>query len=315
MKERGGGDLLYPSFKDSVLRLELSNICNHSCIFCVNRNMPRKKIHMREELIYRIIKESVELGVKKAGFFINGEPFISKNLDKYIRFAKDSGFEYIFITTNGALATEESLKNVLNAGLDSIKFSINAGNKESYIKIHCKDDFDKVIRNLMFVYNFRKKSNLDFKILTSFVVTKFTYNEVEDYYNFIKNYVDDIVFFNASSFAGINREEIDELYVDISNKAIPVFESKSESPCKQLFNSINITCEGFLSLCCSEPYNLLSVLDINHMNLKDAWYSKEMVNLRKKHLENNVEDIQCYNCINRTNLDIKPLNNNLYKSS
>ena len=48
------------------------------------------------------------------------------DLPDYIAEAKRIGYSYVYLTSNGSLATPEKAKAALDAGLDSIKFSINA---------------------------------------------------------------------------------------------------------------------------------------------------------------------------------------------
>ena len=48
------------------------------------------------------------------------------------------------------------MKIAIDNGLDSIKFSIHGGTKDTYKKIHGKDDFDRVIKNLIWVDEYRK---------------------------------------------------------------------------------------------------------------------------------------------------------------
>ena len=50
---------LYPSLKGVELRLELSNICNHACIFCPNRKMGRIWREMDEMLVRDLIQQGV----------------------------------------------------------------------------------------------------------------------------------------------------------------------------------------------------------------------------------------------------------------
>lgn len=305
---------LYPDFKGASLRLELSNICNHNCTFCSNSRMTRKRIHMEEELIYRILKEAAEMGIVKVGLFMNGEPFASENLDKYIKYCKDIGYEYVFITTNGSLADEKRLKDVFDAGLDSIKFSINAGTAETYKKIHGHDHFEKVISNLKFAVEYREKSKLNYKILTSFVITKDNMNEMRMHYDNMKNLVDDIVFFRMSNFGGYSVEESETIGVDAVDETLPIFVEKniSKQPCPLLFNYITITCEGYLTLCQGETLNYMAVEDVHGKSLKDAVYSAKMVEMRKRHLTNDLEGTQCYNCIHNVNTKVEPLNKELY---
>ena len=100
------------------------------------------------KMVYRILEEAKNEGSVSVGLFATGEPFLNKDLENYIKFAKKIGYEYIFINTNGAAATLKRMQNAIASGLDSIKFSINAGTKETYKKIHGKDDFERVIKNL-----------------------------------------------------------------------------------------------------------------------------------------------------------------------
>ncbi len=81
-------NLIIEDYSNVELRLELSNICNHKCIFCPNHFHGRKPSSMDKELAFRLIDESSQLGVKKMGLFMNGEPFITENLHEYIAFAK-----------------------------------------------------------------------------------------------------------------------------------------------------------------------------------------------------------------------------------
>ena len=65
--------------------------------------------------------------------------------DQFVKKAKQLGIKRVYITTNGALANIEKVTKCIDAGLDSIKFSINASNREEYKTVHGYDDFDKVI--------------------------------------------------------------------------------------------------------------------------------------------------------------------------
>ena len=79
-----------------------------------------------KKFILSCVKEKVE----EVGLYSTGDPFMAKNLVETIIFAKQNGIKRVYITTNGALATFEKVKRCIDAGLDSIKFSINAGSKK-----------------------------------------------------------------------------------------------------------------------------------------------------------------------------------------
>lgn len=118
---------LKPPFPDNML-LEVTNACNHSCIFCANSKFDRRRGYIDSELAKKILHEAHELGTENVGFYATGEPLMNQNLEEYIRYAKELGYLYIYITTNGALLTKERAKRLIEAGIDSIKISLNAAN-------------------------------------------------------------------------------------------------------------------------------------------------------------------------------------------
>lgn len=289
-----------PLFPKNML-IELTNMCNHSCVFCANSKMSRKKGQIDEVFLFRILKEAFDEGTTEVGFYATGEPFISKNLGRYISEAKKIGYKYVYITTNGALATPERSKEVIEAGLDSIKFSINAGTKETYKIIHGKDDFNNVIDNLRFIANYRKQNNKNFKIFVSYIVTKYNNDEKEKLLDEIGNIIDEIIFLNVANQGGMMYEVNNNLVLDDKEQAA------NKLPCPLLFNSLHITHEGYLTACCIDFQNYLTVADLNTVSLKDAWNSDKFIEFRKRHLKNSIEGTLCYNCIYNRNEDIKPL--------
>lgn len=310
------GESLYPKFEDAIFRLETTNICNHKCLFCPHSKHGRKKREIDPNLAFRLIKEAADLGMKKAGLFINGEPFTSSTIDIYVKYAKDVGFTNIFITTNGSLLTKERLVSIVDAGVDSIKFSFNAGSRETYKQVHGQDDYDKVFENLRFAHEYRQQNRLNYRILSGFVVTQINQNEVEPHYEKIGKYVDDIIFTTLGNYGGYTVDEIKKIDAnDIVEgfENIPIYKYQEKSlPCSMLFNSVYVTCEGYLTLCCNDTLNYLVTEDLNKMSIKEAWYSPKMVEMRTRHLNHDIENTQCNNCIYNKCDDVTPLNEKLF---
>lgn len=303
---------------DGVLvQLEVTNACNHKCIFCPNSSSTRTKKMIDINLAKRVIRECAEFlgNDKKICFHMNGEPLLYKHLPELVEYSKELGYDYCFITTNGSLANEDVLKKLFNAGLDSIKFSINAGSKETYLKIHGSDDYDKAINALKFSWNYRKENNLDYKIYVSCVGIKDNYSELVKFNDMVKGYCDEIVFYYPCSYAGQEIEKSKELYCDMSNLPINKFNIKHTDPCAVLWNSINVTCEGYLSLCCSESGNRLIVEDINSKSIKEAWLGEKMNLIRNKHLNGDIDDTPCLSCITETAYNKDTINKDLFALS
>lgn len=196
----------------------------------------------------------------------------------------------------------EKAKELISSGLDSIKFSINGGSAESYKNIHGKDDYHKVIENLKSLSNYKRSNGLKFAIYISFVVTSVTKEEKNSFYLDMKEYADDIVFTNVRNQAGLMYDDVTQLLVDDPRANI-----KDRVPCPQVFNAITITCEGFVSACCADFQNYLIVGDLRKQSLKEIWQSESFCGLRKAHLQQNLENTLCYNCVYHANKKVKPL--------
>ena len=141
LKKANRADLycLEPPFPHTNFLIETSNACNHSCIFCGHQKMKRKVGKIDTNFLYDILQQAYDLGTREVGFYATGEPFLVKELPDYIRRAKEIGYDYVYLTSNGSLATPECIRSVIDAGLDSIKFSINAPERRMYEFIHGKD--------------------------------------------------------------------------------------------------------------------------------------------------------------------------------
>ena len=140
------------------LNIELNNSCNQKCIFCIYHGKYAQTCLKPGVLEFDFVKQLLDqaaekgIGKKELGFYIAGEPFLYPKLGDVISYAKKLGFPYVYLTTNGAYAKPEKIKEVVDAGLDSIRFSVNASDKDMYKEIHGTDDFDVVLENISFSY-------------------------------------------------------------------------------------------------------------------------------------------------------------------
>ncbi|MCM1216996.1 MAG: radical SAM protein [Lachnospiraceae bacterium] len=294
-----GNKNIVQSFPKTML-LEVSNVCNHACAFCANSKSDRKKGFIEKNFAKRILTEAYKLGTREVGFYATGEPLADKNLETYISHAKETGFEYIFITTNGALLEPQRACSIADAGIDSIKFSINGANKEDYLLIHGRNDFDKVIENLKFVSELRHTHK--FKLYISFIMTKQTIDTKEMFKAEYGNYVDDIIFLNCMNQSGYMPELNDLLAIDRNTGGYNI-----DGICPMIFNKLHVTYEGYLTMCCADFQNYLAVADLNKESLQDAWNNQYAQELRKRHLDHNLDGTICANCIYNHNEICAPL--------
>jgi uncharacterized Fe-S cluster-containing radical SAM superfamily protein len=284
-----------PSFPRTIF-VEISNLCNHACAFCAYSKMTRPGRRIDFALLERLLAEAYGLGTREAAFYSGAEPFTSPDLERIIKTSKAMGYEYVFISTNGALASERRLAACFDNGLDSIKFSINGADRETYRKVHGRDHFDRVLASVEFAHDYRERSRLDYYIAVSFVTidTEIVSNVAgkDRLQALVGAWADEVVFFDASSENG---------------QMIGLGPMEIEAPCALPFTRLHVSAEGYLRVCCNDYQNYLALADLNHTTLAEAWNAPIFRDVRQRHLDKHLEGTLCHNCIHNVNAPIEPL--------
>ncbi len=287
--------------------IELTNACNHACVFCFNPEMKRKTRTLDFKIFENFIKKSIEEGLEEVGLYSTGEPFMTKNLDKYIKKAKQLGIKRVYITTNGALANIEKVTKCIDAGLDSIKFSINAGSRETYKIIHGHDDFNKVIKNLKDIYNYKQEKKIHLKLLASFVITNITHKEKDKFIKDYGNFFEDIMFQKARNQGGrtLDKRNVIASKVELENIKN---DSKKLKPCDMLWDRLHLTSEGYLTACCEDYENDLAYQKFDDKKkVFDQFNNIKMKKLREKHLKSKLDGTICKGCLLNKKFDYKKI--------
>jgi molybdenum cofactor biosynthesis enzyme MoaA len=301
-----------PPFPKNAL-IELTNGCNHACVFCKNSHQIRKPTYLNLKTYLLFVKQAVELGLEEIGLYATGEPFMTKNIEDYISLAKKNGIKRIYLTTNGALASLSKVKSCVEAGLNSIKFSINASNSADYKIIHGKDDFDKVFANLEEIFNWKIDNRINLQILCSCVLVPSMPHTKEKHYKLFNKYFDDIWYGESYSQGGqkfdipLNESELKKFFTS-SNTV----DEKNLKPCSMVFNRYHLTAEGYLTACCVD-YNLnLVYSDINKEILSKSWLNKIINKLRQQHLDKKLNNTICHACLTNKKKPYEPISNVYY---
>jgi len=274
------------------IQIETTNICNHACDFCAYPDMVRPKTVMKPELFRRLVKEAFDLGAREIGLFAGAEPLTCKSLEEFVSYCKDVGYEYMYISTNGALATQDRFKRLLDAGLSSIKFSINAGTAETYQRVHGKDDLHKVLANVRYVSEYRKTLGRSIYLGVSFVATPATAADFEALKSLVSPYVEEIVYYEANNQSG----QKDDL-------PLPPFKD-----CVLPFNKLHISAEGYIKACCNDYDNQLAIEDLNKAGIREAWLSERFRALRRRHMTDDLDGTLCGKCVRNSRVPVAALN-------
>jgi len=82
--------------------------------------------------------------------FTGGEPTLNENLEDYIRWAKELGFNHVMVATNGIKFAEDSgyVRNLVKAGLNTVYLQFDGVRPETYIKARGRNILPDKLRAL-----------------------------------------------------------------------------------------------------------------------------------------------------------------------
>jgi MoaA/NifB/PqqE/SkfB family radical SAM enzyme len=173
------------SYFPSHLQIETVNkLCNARCAMCTIFTNNRAAEIMSLEKFMKII-DKFEPYKDRLEFLTThgcGEPILDKTIAEKIAYAKKAGFRGIGFSTNAGLLTEEISKKLLEAGLDTLIFSIDGLTKEVQEAIRYKaGDFKQVYDNVHRFMELRDKGNYSSRGLIRMIRQKLNYKQWDDY--------------------------------------------------------------------------------------------------------------------------------------
>jgi hypothetical protein len=145
----------HPSHPDFI-QIETNIACNATCPFCPQKEVDRRPGVMKDEVWKKIIDETRGMGITYRPFLIN-EPLTDKRMGRIMRYIRKDPTAKIELNTNGALMTKETAEEILDAGIDVIRFSIDGFSHESYSASRQGLDYEQVVeRTVAFIETARK---------------------------------------------------------------------------------------------------------------------------------------------------------------
>lgn len=128
------------------LYLEVTNRCNLLCETCPRTfETLEPPADMSWALFTRIVDQVPN--VSRVVLHGVGEPMLVKELPRMVRHLKDCG-TYVLFNTNGTLLQPKRFQELIDTGLDEIRVSLDAADRESYAKIRGKDFFNRIVRDV-----------------------------------------------------------------------------------------------------------------------------------------------------------------------
>jgi MoaA/NifB/PqqE/SkfB family radical SAM enzyme len=281
-------------------KVELTSRCNYACSFCAKRSKLRPHGDMDSLEFSRIANELNYAGVKEIGLFYLGESFLVPWLEEAIQYCKGIGFSYVFLTTNGSLATPNRLEACMAAGLDSLKFSLNWSNPEQFTEITGAKQkvYDSANRNILEAKAIRDKHGFNCRLYGSYVQYDGEQDKrMEDFLSIMRPALDHVYTLPLyTQAAHIDKATNPNWQFSVGNRG-RAGALRDPVPCWSLFTEAHITWDSKLAACCFDHDGRFEMGDLTQQSFMGAWHSEPFQALRRAHLEGDVGKTVCGSCI------------------
>lgn len=276
--------------KPSAASIEITNACNLRCTMCNFIRMERAPRLMDLRVFKVAVDKCREGGVPSVRLHSYGETLLHPQLGQMIKYAADSGLQ-VWISTNGQLLDEVRGREILEAGVSHVRYSVEGATAATYEKVRVRGKWDTLIRNMKRFRELRDELRPATRIGLNSVLMKDTIDDVHLIGSVFGPFVDEIAI-SPLEMLGAHGEELagpNLLEADLDHRP--------RSPCRLPWELMNITVEGKVSLCCADVEASHVIGDVLSQSVTEIWTGAEISSVRSKHRARRFGDVAlCRRC-------------------
>lgn len=285
--------------------IETIHACNAKCEMCPIWQNPSDYRRMEQGLFEKIAEEMSRYSswINSVCLSRNGEPLLDKNLSKKIRMLKNYGIKDVTFSTNASLLDAGRAVELIESGLDDIRFSIDGVTKETFESIRRGLVFEEVVENCLQFIKLRNERGHLPRIRVRMALQDRNQHEEKQWKNYWLSQVSptDVVYSKRINTWGNQLEGHSEGETEI--------ERYSNIPCISPWSSMIVLHSGKVPLCGVDYKPIFELGDLNDSTIAQVWTSKKFDEVREKHFSGKRNDIiLCRGC-NIWDLDEKKVYN------
>lgn len=286
--------------RPQFLSIEPTSRCNLNCPFCLvgQQNnlpstehdlLPRGLGDMEWTLYEKLVKDAVAFGIKKLQLHFQGEPLMYRKFPDMVREAKKYGL-WVQAFTNGLPLTKRKADEIILAGLDSLRFSVDGASQDVYQLNRVGGDFSRVLTNMALMVTQARKHQSNIQLMWQFIALRNNEHQIEEAKQ--KARAIGIPFF-VKTFAETDPE--------LKTRNPKLQRKLKPKPCTDIHEAIFVYYNGDVVACCYDLDEQNVVGNLSTQTLTEVWNSQEYRSLRKRIDEAAInpadEPEMCKNCL------------------
>ncbi len=269
------------------INVELTNHCNQRCRLCPRLGFTRPLGFMDPAVFGRLARECARHETALWLHFL-GESLLHPELPALIRDARAAGVHQIGLSTNGVSLHGALAEALLDAGLDRLECSMDAGDREAYREMRGRNHYDRVVRNVEGFLALKRKRGCDRPVVSiQFMRTERVERELDAIVAQWRPHLgpDDFVMTIAPApFGGA---------VGVDAPAA----SAERPPCPWLFESLMVLQDGTVTMCGADWDAQAPLGSLKQESIASIWHGPELERRRRAHLEGQPERVgPCDGC-------------------
>jgi sulfatase maturation enzyme AslB (radical SAM superfamily) len=250
------------------LDLETTARCQLKCPGCPSTKLKFGKGDMPYEHVRNLLRDFAEMGGNSVKFNWRGEPTLYPRLADAVACAREAGLVDIGINTNGVALTPVLSKELVDAGITMVAFSIDSYQEKRYEILRPGANLTKVLLNLRaFLQEAERRDDLYVRIQRI-------------------DYPDEPI--SHGCFVDFFKEKFPRVNSVASNRYKEKDDagcvSRPSKPCAQLWQRMVVTFDGWMGPCCE--FNRFGEHRFGRYpdaSLSETWRSIELEGLRRYH--------------------------------
>ncbi|KPK93651.1 hypothetical protein AMJ80_05835 [bacterium SM23_31] len=257
------------------IQIETTILCNGKCTFCPQNELTRGPNYMEEYVWKKIIDESKGRGVIYRPFLVN-EPFLDNRLGEIIRHIRKDDTAKVELNSNGRFIKRSLVTEVLEAGVDWIRFSIDGFSAETYKLSGRGINYEKVVDDVHYFIGERNRLKSNCFIEIRMIDMDTNKHEQEDFLNYWNKYAGRVTITDLYTWPWTGQKE------------------PFRAPCPKIVNEMFFIVDGRAVLCCWDFHERGVVGDIKEHTVEEIWLGE--TNRKYRSLLNEGKRDEIYLC-------------------
>ena len=219
-----------------------------------------------------------------------GEDMLHPEALEFIHMASEAGI-LTHINTNGSKVTAEKALNLCSAGLDSIKFSFQGVDRESYKEMRGKDFFEGLL-DAIEIMRAARRATSNFRrsrhpwIAVSTTTTWETEDMIAAFVERVGPMVDELsigkTIFEFMDISKARLKAKDKAMLTRLKEASSGDQKAHPDPCPEVYGKLSVHADGTAVVCCNSYGTQTDLGSVNDSSIESIWMHPEMEAYRER---------------------------------